>query len=314
MAKQDPSLTDTNESIIRRPAGIKPWSINPEDPKSGSVWIHMKAFKIINQFSKAAEGIDRVGTPEVQYAFLAPLKLQESLSHTWSPYESIASRLAQKVRDAGKTAAEVSALADSFKGDEGMATQATKLFSSNSSNPAMAIEDFARNAYNKIQSSNIPNIKIDAPLYYEDSGRRTITLDFTLIEEGNPKKDIIDPVQNIMKRSCAAMISNLTIEFPYMWEVYTRPESWLNYKTCVLTSVTPSWNGPFVHGFPSICELSLTFMDLGPLYRSSITAGTSIQVINSNDSNAKKASGTETVLSASNPNKRDTNQGILNDF
>jgi hypothetical protein len=250
----------------------------------------------LNQFSKAIEGgVQKVGTPDVQYAFLAPLKLQETLSHDWQPYESIASRLAQKIKDAGKLGAETSALFE--VGKKGITlTNAEEIIGKAASNPAQAIENFAREAYNAIPSSRIPNIKIDAQLYYQDSTRRTITLDFTIFEEGNAKKDIIDPVQDIMKKSCPALLGNLNIDFPYMWEVYTKPESWLNYKTCVLTSVIPSWNAPYVHGFPSSCELSLTFQDLGPLYRSSIEAGTSINVIDGNDSNAKQAIGQEPVF------------------
>lgn len=285
-----------DQSIIRRPSSIKPWGINPEDPKSGSVWVHMKAFKILNQFSKATGndgGIDRVGTPEVQYAFLAPLQLQESFSHTWEAYESVASRLAQKVRDATKLTAESTALIGGF--GEGLVTKATEAFKNIKADPSQAIEEFARDAYNHIGASKIPKIKIDAPLYYSDSARRTITLDFVIFEEGNPKSDIIDPVQDIMKKSCPDLLSNLNIDFPYMWELYTKPESFLNYKTCVLTAVQPTWNAPYVHGFPSSCNLSLTFEDLGPLYRSSITQGTSIRVINSNDSSAKKAAGAEPI-------------------
>jgi hypothetical protein len=293
------------EVIIRRPDKIRPWGINPESQKSGSVWVHMKAFRILNQFSKAVEGIQKVGTPDVQYAFLAPLKMQEALSHEWTAYESVASRLAQKIKDAGKTAAEIQALMNfsGGKGEEGIASKASSILSKSSKNPAQAIENFAREAYNSIPSSVIPNIKIDAPLYYADSNRREITLDFVIFEEGNPQKDIIDPVQDIMKKSSPAMLSNLTIDFPYMWEVYTKPQSWFNYKTCVLIAVNPSWNAPYVYGFPSSCDLSLTFRDLGPLYRSSIEKGTSINVINSNDSNAKRARGDETILS-SNPNIR----------
>jgi hypothetical protein len=43
---------------------------------------------------------------------------------------------------------------------------------------------------------------------------------------------------------------------------------------------------------------------LGPLYRSSIEKGTSINVINSSNTDAKKARGEEAILSLTDPNAK----------
>jgi hypothetical protein len=38
---------------------------------------------------------------------------------------------------------------------------------------------------------------------------------------------------------------------------------------CVITAIQPTYRGPYRDGYPSICELTLSFKDLDPLYHES---------------------------------------------
>ena len=84
-----------------------------------------------------------------------------------------------------------------------------------------------------------------------------------------------------MKYSSPDLIneSGIKIEFPYMWEIKTLPIDFINYPTCALTGVQPTWNSPYINGYPSSCNLQLTFVDLSPLYAGTIKKGTVIKVI-----------------------------------
>ena len=85
----------TTRTLIQRPYKIKPWGSQAGTKSQGGVWISMKPNKILDQYSKGAGAISSVeGTEE--FLFLAPLALNETISHTWEEYESVASRLAQK--------------------------------------------------------------------------------------------------------------------------------------------------------------------------------------------------------------------------
>jgi hypothetical protein len=259
----------------------------------------MKAFRILNQFSKGRGQVVRPGAPEAEYVFLAPNVIQESHSHTWSPYESVASRLAQKVRSIATVTAETAALVRAFPSQAnvedavGNAIRRTK----ETQIDMQTVENLAARAYSQAPGHNIPKIKIDTPLYYENSERRTFQLDFLLIAEREPFSDIVEPVHNIMRKAAPEFTTELNIDFPYMWEVYTQPQRWFNYTTCVLHGVQPNWGSPYINGYPSNVQLTLSFTDLGPLYRQSIERGTSINVINRDEQRTREENAAVAVVS-----------------
>lgn len=295
------NITDIDKNIIRRPYSIFPWSNNPEnigsnrEKNNGTVWIHMKAYKIIDQFSKAQGQVTRIGTPEVQYAFLAPTNIGENIVHHWEAYESIASRLAQKVRSAARVGAEVGALTTGF-GNANLYDAFKDIYSRSKENPAQSIANVTKAGYNLVGSAPIPKFKVDTPLYYENSDRRQIVFSFLLVAEKDPKADVMDVIHNLQKKSSPELEgpkgASINIQFPYMWEVYSYPnKGFINYSTCALTGVQPTYNAPYIDGYPSWVQLEMTFIDLGPLYRSSIDEGTSIRVINTSTTRARRNSG-----------------------
>lgn len=266
---------------IKRPISLSPWS-KREENKSGSVWISMKPKKILDQYSKGAGAFDTAETG-VEFLFLAPLALNENIVHRWDAYESVASRLAQKARSIVKLGAEANALIDvggKYLTDENARSKLKKA----AANEGATVEDFMTTAYNSVVGSRIPRIKIDTPLYYTNSERRQIIFEFQLFNESvpgySPDKVLLDPIQKLMKYSSPSQVNdgNIKINFPYMWEVKTLPQQFIKYSTCALIGVQPTWNSPYINGYPSSCNLQLTFQDLSPLYANTIEKGTIINV------------------------------------
>ena len=281
----------------RRPLSLHPWARRSESETNGSVWIHMKPKKILDQFSKGA-GTIATQELDIEFIFLAPLNLNENIVHHWEAYESVASRLAQKVRSAVKLGAEVSAMTNVFGEASDLADAVKDTFGRQGVNEGQSIEQFVGKANRAIPNSRIPAIKIDTPLYYTNSDRRQIVFEFVLFQESvrgySPKQMIIDPIQDLMKFSSPDLKSDINIEFPYMWDIRTRPKEFIKYTTCALVGVQPTWNSPYIKGYPSSVNLQLTFMDMSPLYAGTIQEGSIINIISREQSQSMQAQNMKT--------------------
>jgi len=286
------NIENQGEIIYQRPLGLTPWANNAGTKESGSVWISMKPKKITDQFTKAQGDIATVDLNS-EFLFLAPLTLNENIVHHWEAYESVASRLAQKVRSAVKLGAEGVALTNVFGKKGNLADKFKNLFTQKGQNVGTAVEEAIFDVYNAVPGSRIPNVKVDTPLYYSNSDRRQIVFEFVLFHEnlggGDPRDVLIKPIQELMKYSSPDLLSDINIEFPFMWSVNTLPVKFINYPTCVLTAVQPTWNSPYINHVPASVNLQLTFTDMSPLYAGTIEQGTVINVITREKSEAKKA-------------------------
>ena len=298
MAKTGRNVRKDNRSVTyRRPLSLHPWARRSESDTNGSVWIHMKPRKILDQFSKGA-GTISTQELDIEFIFLAPLNLNENIVHHWEAYESVASRLAQKVRSAVKLGSEVSAMTNVFGEAADLADAVKDTFKRQGVNEGQSVEQFVGKAYKAVPSSRIPPIKIDTPLYYTNSDRRQIVFEFVLFQESvrgyDAKQMIIDPIQDLMKFSSPDLISDINIEFPYMWDIRTRPKEFIKYSTCALVGVQPTWNSPYINGYPASVNLQLTFMDLSPLYAGTIEEGSIINIVSREESRAMQAQTSRT--------------------
>jgi len=276
-----------NQIRYQRPMSLSPWASKPEGTGNGSVWISMKPRKILDQFSK---GAGTIATQELntEFVFLAPLNLNENIVHHWEAYESVASRMAQKVRSAVKLGSEVKGMLKVGK-EMNLAD-----ISKSGESEGRSIESFVNTAYKYAPNSRIPPIKVDTPLYYTNSDRRQIVFEFQLFHEktsGTPEDMLINPIKELMKLSSPDLKSDINIEFPYMWTIKTIPNEFIKYTTCALTSVQPTWNSPYINGLPSSVNLMCTFTDMSPLYAGTIETGSIINVISEQEAKAMKAQG-----------------------
>jgi len=253
---------------VKRPQGGS--NIQHGSPKFKGVWVHLKPIKLEGQTTKNRGGSITVGGTGPTFKFLAPASLQEDITHSWEAYESVQSRLAEKVRSVAKTTGEIEAIGSSFSIDT---------FKSLASSEG--VNSFMKNVVGGITPTKIPKMKVDTPLVYTGSSRRKWTFTFNLVSEGihkKPSMDIIDVVQDLMKYSSPESTGSIGINLPYIFDLSTSPESFIKSSFTALTAVQPTYKEPYIKGFPSMCELSLSFKDLSPLFRETIQTGTLIKV------------------------------------
>ena len=174
---------------------------------------------------------------EEPLSFIAPSTFQEDIVHDWSPYDSIGTKIAQKGTDTIKSADAFTHTKDTLLSNKGI-------------------------------GGSVVTKKLDTPLAYNDSNRRQFTFTFILMDQGNTKLDVWQPVRDLQKWSCAEKKNLVDYDLPKIFTVKSDPTGLLYIKYAALTSVQPTWYGPYREGFPSKCELSLSFRDLLPLYRS----------------------------------------------
>jgi hypothetical protein len=217
-----------------------------------ALWIVIRPKKI-KTLAALNRGGEDLGDYHIDtFKFLAPNEIMENIGHEWSEYESVASRVAQKVADISKTIREVKGMGKAYTQTERKADVMGTAMA--------AVAEVMR-------TQSVYQRKIDAALTYTDSPRRQYTFPFTLVDEGNPNIDIIDPINRLKRLSCSERRGLVNYSLPYIFEVYSEPNQFLHVKNAVITAIQPTFKGPYRNGFPSTADLELTFMDLDPLYR-----------------------------------------------
>ena len=273
--------------LVRNP------NFSPFTQWRNAMWVHMIPLKLENQNSAGRGGSLSIGGENrPTFAFLAPTSMQEIVAHSWEGFDSIQSRLMGKLVGGAKLLNEGLALKNTME-------QLAKKKSPVDSGQTMGMFDAAVKAAGRVSGTNVPKFKVDTPLRYMDSGRRKIQLEFLLMAEspqydegvrghrgkniiaGGVKESVTDIVRDLMMYSAPAMKQGNSIEyeFPYIWRLETYPSSFLLYQFCALTAVQPTWNAPYINGYPTNCALTLEFTDLSPLFRSTIKSGSAINVI-----------------------------------
>ena len=239
--------------------------------KFKALWVQMRPMKLENQSTAGRGGSITIGGSGPTFKFLAPLDLAETVSHNWEAYESVQSRLAEKVRSVAKTVGEIEAIGKSFSVDNFKTLASSK-----------GVNDFMSNVVSVVKGSVVPKMKVDTPLVYTSSNRRTWIFDFQLVSEGiikeEPSKDIVDVVQDLMKYSSPKSVGSININLPYIFNLSTTPVDFIKANYAALTAVQPTYKGPYFNGYPSTCNLQLTFKDLSPLFRKTIETGSIINV------------------------------------
>jgi len=261
---------------IKRPYNI------PQGRFTDGMWFRIKPRKLEYQTTAGRGGSMKISREKLPtFMFMAPDTVMESVMHSWNAYESVQSRLAEKVRSVGKLSEEVIALRNSF----GIKTLSDLGASTNANQAMKAI------LKNTAGATVANKIKIDTPLVYETSERREWVLLFNLITEKNPKTDVVDVVQDIMKYSSPEVLQgDVDIDLPYVFDISSYPNDYIFAPYTALTNVQPTWKGPYSNGYPTAAELTLTFKDLSPLFRKTIATGSVINVIETKPNTTTRSS------------------------
>jgi hypothetical protein len=110
--------------------------------------------------------------------------------------------------------------------------------------------------------------KYDTPMTFKDAERRILNVTVGLQDQGNTKSDVFEPVRLLEVYSCPDKTPGIgDFDMPYIFRVRTVDSDLIYIENAALTSVQPTWYGPYRDGYPSKCELTLEFKDMEPLYR-----------------------------------------------
>lgn len=171
------------------------------------------------------------GSEEDEMMFLAPMSLQDSIQHNWEPMENILSRFQDKFAALQKEA--------SFSTDQH---------------------------------------KVDTALLYQDSDRRNIQFTVYLAAHSNPQEEVMVPINLLRMYSSPNLagkeVHKTKVGNPYIFKLHTKTGEGkkvplLNIEKAALLAVAPTFQGPYIGGMPSYCELTLSFKDMQPLSRKS---------------------------------------------
>jgi len=245
-----------------------------ENIKKDLLWVEFKAYKIqkMKGFVPNTKNPDDtcIGSIIGKWKFLAPMEIMEDVTHSWEEIETIHSRVASKAVSWKKTYNELGQIGKSVVSD----LDNWKAQPSDSISTGTSLSQLALNA-TKI---GIEPYKMDLPITYMNSNRLTYSMTFSLAllpdktSAGKAlseltKKGIFEPVRELEKLSCAIMESEFVkISFPAVFSIKTVGSDLINIPRAAITSVQPTWKGPFVGGYPMSCELQVTFINMLPLY------------------------------------------------
>lgn len=181
------------------------------------------------------------------YSFFAPNEIQENITHSWEEHDSMAGRIAQIVTD---TQQGIKGIVELGKGG----TTGSKQY------------------------------KLDAPLVWKNSPRREYTLPIVLLDADNPGL-ISEVVQDFKRMSSAkAGPNNLSaVDFPYIFRVRLHPGSLVYMESAALTGIQTTYHYPFKDGYPIKIDMTLTFLDLEPLFEHTFSGEYSVTTNNPNN-------------------------------
>lgn len=200
------------------------------------LWISLIPKKL--SYTGVFSGIHNTGNQNVgifaerdgeRMMFLAPNELMDNASHTWEPIENIISSFQEKLAGAKRS----------------------------------------------LQMGKQQH-KVDTPLLYNNSDRRQFELLLYLSVYTDPVKDLYEPINTLMRYSAPDLAGRSTytteVGHPHIFKLDTvlgtsRIIPLINIRYAALTAVQPSYQGPYQNGYPSYCELTLTFNDMEPMMK-----------------------------------------------
>lgn len=140
--------------------------------------------------------------------------------------------------------------------------------------------------------------KNDSPMVYEDTQRLAYSFTFTLLAEswnGSSRSDdvrrqVFSPCEAFMKMASPVNTDSGTLavgfQFPYVFSLSSfyfvngapQPVDVIQVDDAACTAVQPKYTGPYIGGYPVKADLTLTFTDLRPVFRDSISQGSKSKV------------------------------------
>ena len=181
------------------------------------------------------------------YRFLLPVEWSCSLNHSWEAGDTVAGKVRDLFAGGQKALAET----------------------------GQVIAGISKGIF-KPEIGNLA-AKNDNPLMYKDTDRRLYMFNLEFHTEGNNLQDVYEPIEDLMMMGCPEGGANEAslatgIEFPYVFRVRTItgngiPVRMVDVKSAVMTTIQPSFKGPYRQGYPSHATVEIQFLAIQPTYR-----------------------------------------------
>ena len=230
-----------------------------------TLWLYITPKRLSYSNVVNTRGVSAITTEPASdkpiYKFLMPTTYSTSQNHEWDKFETVGSKV-------NELATEVS------------------------------------HATHNVTGLHETSAKADAPLFYKDSARREWTFEFQFIVHSNAYHDVWLPIQEFLQMSsprnsgggldlAGVTIGQIGIKIPFVFQLQTKTGSGklvpvLDVPEAVITSVQPKYEQPYINGYPSKAELTLTFKDMNVLFANSYktsTYGEGVQVVIKEDGN-----------------------------
>lgn len=231
-----------------------------------ALWVKLEARELTGLQTGGRGGALQIGKKGPTFKFLAPVDIIESHAHEWEPYASIQSKILEKI---------ISFSTGITHGTQVIKNLMTSYSKSDKIPSGRALIDIIQTAGNV----SVPKYKIDTPLVYRNSQRRRMDFVFTLAD-ARDGITLVNAVHTLMELAAPKSESETEIEFPYVFSVTTEPEGLFAMRYAAITHVSPTWKQPYVKGNPIVCDLTVSIMDMSPLFRKTIQYGGIVNVTN----------------------------------
>ena len=245
-----------------------PSRMTPHARWINACWVVITPREVTSQ-TTVSRGLPVLGKKGTIFRFLAPEEIPENQNHEWAEYDSLQKRLADKVREFAKVGEEARALSGLAK----------KTFSDAIDSTKTAKDIFT--TFGSAAGTGVTRAKVDAPLVYMNSQRRSFLLTFTLANL-SAEDDIVQIVKLFQQYAAAEApgAGSIFYDPPYVFSLKSFPDTRLiDMPYAALESVQATYKAPYKNGMPSHCELNLEFKDIEPLFANTIKTHSLINVI-----------------------------------
>lgn len=279
------------------------------------LWVIMESISVKEQHNKIRPSqptiIPNDTATKYTFKFLASQELVETLSHEWGPYESVAQSMQQWYGSTMIVAKNAITALKNLAGD-GPLYEKIKSLENSAEGGTITWKELWETAPKLVTqylgSEQVKPWRVDTPLVYKNTERRTYELSFQLISlVGKPYHEVVEPVKMLEKLSCPEKTDDTSTGYnplvtpPYVFKITTNPPetdaqdtvstfgeavNLIKIPYAALRNVNPVWRGPFVDGYPMRCDLRLTFQEIDPVYARNIDTKTYVYVESSNPRSA----------------------------
>lgn len=189
----------------------------------------------------------------MEFRFISPHEIIENISHSWEPYENTSSAIAEKFKS----------FTEGIHTGKGLVKGTVD-----------AIETAGSSLKAFISAGEVAYTRIDTPLIYRNSERRKYDFTFQMGFWEDAYTEMMEPIRKLEELSSPGKKGDDAYELnpPYIFTIRTEPAGLLWVSYAALVNVQPTYRGPYTDkGFPSSCELHLSFQDLEPLFNEMFT-------------------------------------------